>query len=164
MTTAEATDKKMNSIEKSIDVNVPLGTAYNQWTQFESFPKFMNSVDKIEQIDDTHTHWRTSIAGKKDEFDAEIVEQIPDKKIAWRSTDGETHAGVVSFEPISDKATRVTVQMDWKPEGVAEKIGAALQLDDVSVQQDLKNFKELIESNGFEEGAWRGEVTHGLKT
>ena len=160
-------DIMTNTIEKSIDVNVPISTAYNQWTQFESFPQFMGGIDKIEQKDDTHTHWDVSIGGVKREFDAEIVEQHPDQRIAWKSLDdkeGPNHAGAVSFVKVSDSSTRVVLQMDWEPEGVVEKIGSAIGVDERQVDKDLKKFKELIESNGFEQGAWRGEVEQPTTT
>jgi uncharacterized membrane protein len=148
----------MTTVEKSIDVNVPITTAYNQWTQFEQFPRFMGGVEKITQIDDTHLHWEVSIAGVDREFDAEITEQHPDERIAWRSTDGESHAGVVTFHRVEDAVTRINVQIDWKPKDLLEKVGSVLQIDDIQVGNDLKRFKELIESQGFETGAWRGDV------
>jgi uncharacterized membrane protein len=145
-------------ITESIDVNVPVRTAYNQWTQFETFPQFMGGVDSITQQDATHTHWKTSIGGVQREFDAEITEQHPDERVAWKSTDGTTHAGVVTFHRLSDDETRVTVQLDWQPEGLVEKAGAAVGLDDHRVKQDLNRFKEFIESHRVETGAWRGNV------
>ena len=148
----------MTTVEKSIDVNVPITTAYNQWTQFEEFPRFMGGVEKITQVDDTHLHWEVSIAGVDREFDAEITEQHPDERIAWRSTDGETHAGVVTFHRLEDAVTRINVQIDWKPKDLIEKVGALLQIDDVQIGNDLKRFKELIEKQGVEDGAWRGDV------
>ena len=148
----------MSTVEKSIEVNVPITIAYNQWTQFEEFPRFMGGVEKITQIDDTRTHWEVSIAGVDREFDAEITEQHPDERIAWRSTDGESHAGVVTFHRIADAVTRVNVQMDWKPKDLVEKVGSLLQIDDIQIGNDLKKFKELIESQGVEDGAWRGDV------
>jgi uncharacterized membrane protein len=148
----------MTTVEKSIDVNVPITTAYNQWTQFEEFPRFMGGVEKITQVDDTHLHWKVSIAGIDREFDAEITEQHPDERIAWRSTDGESHAGVVTFHRVEDMVTRINVQIDWKPKDLLEKVGSVLQVDDMQVGNDLKRFKELIESKGFESGAWRGDV------
>jgi uncharacterized membrane protein len=148
----------MTTVEKSIDVNVPITTAYNQWTQFEQFPRFMGGVDKITQIDDTHLHWEVSIAGVDREFDAEITEQHPDERIAWRSTDGESHAGVVTFHRVEDAVTRINVQIDWKPKDLLEKVGSLLQVDDIQIGGDLKRFKELIESQGVEDGAWRGDV------
>ncbi|MFD3446261.1 SRPBCC family protein [Microbacteriaceae bacterium 4G12] len=148
----------MSTVKSDIDVNVPISVAYNQWTQFESFPQFMGGIDSISQVDDTHTHWNVSIAGIKREFDAEITEQKPDERVAWKSIGGEQHAGVVTFHRIADDQTRVSVQLDWKPEGIVEKVGALLQVDDIQIDRDLHRFKELIESNGFETGAWRGTV------
>jgi uncharacterized membrane protein len=148
----------MTRIEKSIDVDVPITTAYNQWTQFETFPQFMSGVDSITQIDDEHLHWKVSVGGVDREFDAEITEQHPDERIAWKSTGGPEHAGVVSFYRVADDQTRVTLQLDWEPEGFVEKAGALLQVDDIQVGNDLKKFKELIESQGAETGAWRGDV------
>jgi uncharacterized membrane protein len=148
----------VSTVKSDIDVNVPISVAYNQWTQFESFPQFMGGIDSITQSDDTHTHWNVSIAGIKREFDAEITEQKPDERVAWKSIGGETHAGVVTFHRIADDQTRISVQLDWKPEGIVEKVGALLQVDDIQIDRDLHRFKELIESNGFETGAWRGTV------
>jgi uncharacterized membrane protein len=148
----------MTTVEKSIDVNVPITTAYNQWTQFEEFPRFMGGVEKITQVDDTHLHWEVSIAGVDREFDAEITEQHPDERIAWRSTDGESHAGVVTFHRLEDAVTRINVQIDWKPKDLLEKVGSLLQVDDMQIGNDLKRFKELIESQGVEDRAWRGDV------
>ncbi|MFC0682208.1 SRPBCC family protein [Lysobacter korlensis] len=148
----------MSTVEKSIDVNVPITIAYNQWTQFEQFPRFMGGVEKITQINDTLTHWEVSIAGIDREFDAEITEQHPDERIAWRSVDGESHAGVVTFHRVEDAVTRINVQIDWKPKDLLEKVGSVLQVDDIQIGNDLKNFKKLIESQGVEDGAWRGDV------
>jgi uncharacterized membrane protein len=149
----------MASVTESVDVGVPVSTAYNQWTQFETFPQFMGGVDEIRQLDDTHQHWRTSIGGVSREFDTEITEQHPDERVAWKSTDGTTHAGVVTFHRLSDTTTRVTVQLDWQPEGTVEKAGAAVGVDDRQVKGDLGRFKEFIESRGRESGAWRGDVS-----
>jgi uncharacterized membrane protein len=149
----------MTTVEKSIDVNVPITTAYNQWTQFEQFPRFMGGVEKITQLNDTQLHWEVSIAGIDREFDAEITEQHPDERIAWRSTDGESHAGVVTFHRIEDAVTRINVQIDWKPKDLIEKVGSLLQVDDIQIGNDLKRFKELIEKQGVEDGAWRGDVS-----
>lgn len=148
----------MSSTTESIDVNVPVSTAYNQWTQFEEFPQFMSSVHEIRQLDDTHLHWRADVAGKEEEWDVEITEQIPDKRIAWRSTGGVFNAGVVTFHKISDTRTRVTLQMDYMPQGADEMIGDAMGLVKMQVKSNLKKFKELIESRGAETGAWRGTV------
>ncbi|MEP7021285.1 MAG: SRPBCC family protein [Pseudonocardiales bacterium] len=148
----------MANVTESIDVEVPVSTAYNQWTQFESFPQFMGGVETITQVDDTHTHWVTSIGGVTREFDTTITEQHPDERVAWKSTDGTTHAGVVTFHRLGDAKTRVTTQIDWQPEGLVEKAGAAIGVDDRQVKSDLAKFKEFIESRGGETGAWRGDV------
>lgn len=148
----------MSSVSESIEVNVPVSTAYNQFTQFEDFPKFMDSVHEIKQLDDEHLHWRANVAGKETEWDAEITEQIPDKRIAWRSTSGATNAGVVTFHKISDSKTRVMLQMDYEPKTFGEQIGDALGAVKMEVKGNLKRFKEMIESQGSETGAWRGSV------
>ena len=150
----------MANIEQSIEVDVPVRTAYDQWTQFEEFPQFMEGVEEIKQLDDTHTHWRTKVAGKEKEFDAEITEQTPDQRIAWRSETGPEHAGVVTFHRLDENKTRIMLQMDYEPEGAAEKVGDALGLVTRRVKGDLGRFKALIESRGpgGESGAWRGEV------
>ena len=150
----------MANIEQSIDVHVPVRTAYDQWTQFEEFPQFMEGVESITQTDDTHTHWVTKVAGKQKEFDAEITEQTPDQRIAWTAQAGPEHAGVVTFHRLDEKRTRVMLQMDYEPEGVAEKVGDALGLVERRVTGDLGRFKALVEQRGpgGETGAWRGEV------
>jgi uncharacterized membrane protein len=148
----------MATVTQSVDVDVPVSTAYNQWTQFESFPKFMSGVEQITQLDPTHTHWKTKIDGAEREFDAEITEQHPDERVAWKSTDGTTHAGVVTFHRLGDAQTRVTAQIDWQPEGMVEKLGAAVGVDDRQVKADLQRFKKFIEQQGSETGAWRGDV------
>jgi uncharacterized membrane protein len=149
----------MSSITKSIDVNVPVRTAYDQWTQFESFPEFMDGVESVQQIDDTHLHWRATIDGKEAEWDAVITEQIPDERIAWKSTTGQPNAGVVTFHRLGGDETKVTLQMDWQPEGFTESVGSALGFDDRQVQGDLERFKQFVESRGAPTGAWRGEVS-----
>ena len=148
----------MSTVEESIDVSVPVSTAYNQWTQFEEFPRFMEGVTEIRQLSETMTHWKTKIAGVEREFDAEITEQHPDHRIAWRALEGTQHAGVVTFHRLDDNVTRIMVQMDTEPEGVVEKAGDALGVLKRQVKGDLERFKELIESRGGESGAWRGEV------
>src|SRR5919206_1529238 len=148
----------MASITKSIDVNVPVRTAYNQWTQFESFPHFMEGVEQVQQIDDTHLHWKTNINGKEAEYDAVITEQIPDERVAWKSTTGQPNAGVVTFHRLGEDSTRVTVQIDWQPQGITEQAGSLLGFDDRQVGQDLDNFKNFIENRGAPTGAWRGSV------
>jgi uncharacterized membrane protein len=154
----------MASVTESVDVDVPVSTAYNQWTQFESFPQFMGGVEEIRQTDETHQHWKTSVGGVEREFDTQITEQHPDERVAWRSTDGTTHAGVVTFHRLSDTSTRVTAQIDWQPEGLVEKAGAAVGVDDRRVKKDLTRFKEFIESRGHETGGWRGDVPRSAQS
>ncbi len=148
----------MSTVEKSIEVNVPVNTAYNQWTQFEDFPKFMEGITEVRQIDDTHLHWRAEIGGKEKEWDAEITEQIPDKRIAWRSTSGAANGGAVTFHKVADDTTRIMVQMDYDPEGVVENVGDAVGVFTRRVKGDLERFKDFIEARGQETGAWRGSV------
>lgn len=148
------------SVNESIELDVPVSTAYNQWTQFEQFPQFMASVQEVRQVDDTHLHWRAEVAGKIKEWDAEITEQLPDQRIAWRSTGGVRNSGVVTFHRISDRRTRLMLQMDYEPETTGEKIGDALGGVKLTAKGNLQRFKELIEQRGTETGAWRGTVTH----
>ncbi len=148
----------MSTVQKSIDVNTPIRTAYDQWTQFEDFPRFMKSVKSVKQTDETHLHWTAEVAGRDEEWDAEITEQKPDERVAWRSTEGAENAGVVTFHRIDDDTTRVTLQMDVEPQGVIESAGDALGVLDRRVQGDLERFKEFIEERGAPTGAWRGKV------
>ena len=149
----------MVQIIETIDVDVPAEVAYNQWTQFESFPHFLDEVESITQIDDTHNRWKVRIGGVERDFKAEITEQHPDERVAWTSSDGDTkHAGVVTFHKLTDTSTRVTVQIDWEPEGFLERAGALVGAGTHAVKKDLKNFKEFIEGRGSETGAWRGDV------
>ena len=149
----------MPQVIETVDVNVPVSTAYNQWTQFETFPKFLSYVESITQTDNTLTHWKVKIGGAEREFDARITEQHPDERVAWNSVGGdENHAGVVTFHKLTDTETRVTVQLDWEATGVLEKAGAILGVDDHVIKSDLKNFKEFIENAHHETGAWRGDV------
>jgi uncharacterized membrane protein len=147
-----------SSIVETIEVNVPVRTAYNQWTQFEDFPKFMGSVHEIKQLDDKRLHWKANIAGEEKEWDAEITEQIPDQRIAWRSTTGVPNAGVVTFHKISEDVTRIALQMDYQPEGPLEKIGDALGAVRLEARSNLQRFKELLEKRGKETGGWRGSI------
>jgi len=151
----------MASIEQSIEVDVPVSTAYNQWTQFEEFPQFMDGVQEVRQLDDTRLHWVAEVGSKTHEWDAEITEQLPDERVAWKSIDGKSNAGVVTFHRLADEKTKIMVQMDYDPEGMVESLGSAVGADDRRVKGDLERFKELIESRGFESGAWRGEVQQG---
>ena len=148
----------MSTIEQTIDVKVPLHTAYNQWTQFEEFPNFMEGVESVTQLDDRHLRWVAEVGGEKREWQAEIVDQEPDRRVAWRATDGKDNAGTVTFQPIDQTTTRVEVQMQWEPEGMKEKAGSMVGMDDRRVKGDLERFKELVESRGQETGAWRGDV------
>jgi len=148
----------MGQIEQSIDVEVPVRTAYNQWTQFEEFPKFMEGVEFVRQVDDRTLRWRAEIGGKTLEWDAEIVDQIPDKRIAWRSTSGSRNAGVVTFHRLSDSRTRIMLQLDYEPEGVVEQAGDLLGIVRMRTARDIERFKEFIEARGAESGAWRGKI------
>ena len=148
----------MATIEASVEVEVPVRTAYNQWTQFEEFPNFMEGVERVEQLDDTHLKWVAEIAGKKREWTAEITEQEPDMRIAWHSLEGATNAGVVTFHKLDDNRTKVMLQLEFEPEGAVETAGTAIGAVDMRVNGDLKRFKEFIESRGTETGAWRGTV------
>jgi uncharacterized membrane protein len=151
----------MASVVESIDVKVPVSTAYNQWTQFEEFPRFMEGVESVTQRDDTHLFWKAEVAGKTKEWDAEVTEQKPDERVAWRNISGAENAGVVTFHRIDDETTRVTLQMDVDPEGVVENVGTGLGFLDRRVKGDLERFKEYIEGRGTESGAWRGTVEAG---
>lgn len=148
----------MNTVSSDIDIDLPVTTVYNQWTQFEDFPAFMTGVEKVHQLTESTLHWRVNLGGVERDFDAEITEQIPDQRIAWKSVDGPQQAGVVTFHRLNDDQTRVRLQLDWEPEGFVENAGAALQIDDAFVATDLQAFKRLIESNGFETGAWRETI------
>lgn len=149
----------MSSIEESVEVEVPVRTAYNQWTQFQEFPQFMEGVESVTQIDDTTTRWVAEIGGKRREFEAKITEQTPDQRIAWATTEGAKHAGVVTFHHITDDRTKVMLQLDYEPEGLIENVGDFLGLVKRRATGDLARFKKLIEARGQESGGWRGEVT-----
>lgn len=152
----------MAHIEKSIEVEVPVRTAYNQWTQFEDFPKFMEGVKEVRQLDPKRLHWRAEIGGKEVEWTATITHQEPDRLIAWQSTSGEDNSGSVRFEPLGPTKTRATLRLDYTPEGALEKTGSALGVVSGRVEGDLKRFKKFIESRGVETGAWRGSI-HGTE-
>lgn len=154
----------MAEVTESIDVNVPVRAAYDQWTQFESFPEFMDGVKQVQQLDDTHLHWVVDIDGKTQEWDAVVTEQVPDRVVAWSSEGGQQNSGRVTFESLGADKTHVTVQLGWEPQGVVEKAGSALGFDDRQVKQDLENFKKFIEQRGAPTGAWRGEVQGGQTT
>lgn len=149
----------MGTVTESVDVNVDVTTAYNQWTQFESFPKFMSNVERIEQKDDTHLHWVVKVGPVTREFDATVTEQHPDERIAWASDDGPNHAGVVTFHRLDDQQCRVTAQMDIDPEGFVEQVGDKLGILSNRVKSDMQDFKSFIESRGgHETGAYRDDV------
>jgi carbon monoxide dehydrogenase subunit G len=148
-------------VEQSIQVRVPVRTAYDQWTQFEEFPRFMGGVQEIRQTGDDMTHWVVEIGGVKREFDARILEQVPDTKVAWAATTGATNAGAVYFTPVGPEETTVRLEMEYEPEGVVEKVGDALNVVERRAKADLEKFKEFIESRGSQTGGWRGEVDQG---
>jgi uncharacterized membrane protein len=150
------------SITQEIEVEVPVATAYNQWTQFEEFPRFMEGVDSVAQLDDTLLHWAATVAGKKAEWDAKILEQRPNERIVWESVDGKQTRGAVSFEPAGEGArTRIRLHMSYKPEGISEQAGSVIGLDRRRVRGDLERFRELIEGRRAASGAWRGEIRDG---
>jgi uncharacterized membrane protein len=148
----------MAKVEKSIDVEVPARMAYDQWTQFEEFPGFMEGVESVEQIDDTHLHWRAAIGGAVEEWEAEITEQIPDKRIAWHSVSGAANAGVVTFHRLADDRARIMLQLEYEPQTWSESLGDLLGFLSRRVEGDLERFKEFIESRRQPTGAWRGEI------
>ncbi len=154
----------METIEKSIEIDVPVAAAYNQWTQFEEFPYFMEGVLEVKQLDDKRLHWKAKIGGKEKEWDAEIFRQITDQEIAWRSTTGAPNAGEVRFDKAPGGKTRLTLVLGYEPEGLIEHVGDALGLLSRRVQGDLERFKDFIEKRGQESGGWRGEIREGNVT
>jgi uncharacterized membrane protein len=148
----------METIEKSIEVDAPVTAVYNQWTQFEEFPQFMTDVNEVRQLDDRHLHWVASIGGRTREWDAEIIEQVPDDRIAWRSTSGQPNSGVVHFRPIDRDHTTVVLRMNYEPQGAMESIGSALGFVSLRVETDLRRFKEFVQNHRSATGAWRGEI------
>ena len=150
----------MPGIEKNTEVDVPVRTAYNQWTQFEEFPRFMEGVKEVRQLDPKRLHWRAEIGGKEVEWTSEITQQLPDERITWRSTSGAYNAGAVSFEPLGPSRTRITLRIEYEPEGAVETTGSVLGIVSARVSGDLERFKEFIENRGVETGQWRGEI-HG---
>ncbi len=151
----------MPTVKKSIEVDVPVRIAYDQWTQFEVFPRFMEGIEAVHQLDDKRLHWRGKVAGKVEEWDAEITEQVPDRIIAWRSTSGARNEGIVRFVPLAENKTKIELEMRWEPQGVAERIGDVLGADDARIQGDLGRFKKFIEERRSPTGAWRGKITGG---
>ena len=151
----------MSFVEESVELDVPVSTAYNQWTQFEDFPRFMSSVQQVRQLDDTHLRWRATVAGKTKEWDSEITHQQPDRRIAWRSITGVPNSGEVTFERLSDSRTRVHLRMEYMPEDVVEEAGDAVGAVRMQARQNLARFKSMLEERGHETGAWRGAVSGG---
>jgi uncharacterized membrane protein len=148
----------VSTIEQSVEVDVPVRTAYNQWTQFEEFPRFMDGVEQVQQLTDTRLHWKAKIAGAEREWDAEITEQVLDQRIAWKTMAGAQNDGVVTFHRLGDMRTKVMLQLEFDPEGFVEKAGDALGVVRARTHGDLARFKDFIEARGTESGAWRGEV------
>jgi uncharacterized membrane protein len=151
----------MGKIEQSIEVNAPISTVYNQWTQFEEFPQFMDGIESVAQLDDSTLEWHANIAGNDETWTAKITSQEPDQRIRWESTSGARNNGEVSFERVDERTTRVTLSMDWEPMGIVQETGEKLGFDDRQVQDDLERFKKFIESRGTETGAWRGSIEQG---
>ncbi|MGH9178149.1 MAG: SRPBCC family protein [Acidimicrobiales bacterium] len=148
----------MGRVQRSITVDLPVQTVYNQWTQFEEFPEFMEQVESVTQLDDKRLHWVAEIGGRRREWDAEIVNQEPDRRVAWRAIDGKTNAGVVRFQPETGERTKVDVEVEYDTEGFTEKAADAMGIIEDRVEGDLERFKKFIESRGVETGAWRGRI------
>jgi uncharacterized membrane protein len=148
-------------IEQSVVVDVPVEQAYNQWTQFEEYPQFMEDVKQVEQLSDTRLHWVAEIGGERKEWYAAITRQVPDEVIAWESEGGAENNGTVVFTPINTQRTKIDLFIDVEPEGIKEKVGTALGIPDAAVRSDLEKFKQFIENRAVETGGWRGEVRHG---
>ena len=148
----------MSMTQQSIEIDLPVRTVYNQWTQFEDFPHFMEGVERVTQLDERRLHWVAEIAGTREEWDAEIVDQEPDRRLSWRSISGTTNDGIVAFQPLGPNCTRVTLGVDVEPQGLNEKAGDKLGFVSKQVEEDLKRFRDFIESRGIETGAWRGRV------
>jgi uncharacterized membrane protein len=146
------------AIERSIEIDVPVRTAYNQWTQFEEFPLFMEGVQEVRQLDDKRLHWRANVGGKEKEWEAEITEQIPDNRVAWRSRSGTANAGVVTFHRLGDQKCRIMLQLEYEPEGTMENVGDLMGVVSARIASDLQRFKKFIEERGQETGAWRGVI------
>ncbi|MFF1386156.1 SRPBCC family protein [Arthrobacter sp. NPDC058288] len=151
-------------VEKRILVNVPASTAYNQWTQFEEFPHFMGGVKSVTQLSDDRLQWVAEIAGVRRQWEAKILEQVPDRKVAWAATEGATNAGAVTFEDVGGGQTSVQLSLEYEPHGIVETIGDKLHVVDRQVEGDLKRFKDFIEDEGYASGAWRGTVNEGATT
>jgi uncharacterized membrane protein len=151
----------MAEVKESVEVNVPVSTAYNQWTQFEEFPNFMENVESVTQLDDTHLRWIADVGGRRQEWKAEITQQVPDEIIAWRSVEGQENAGSVRFESLGADRTKIEVTLTWEPEGIVEAAADRIGISERALNVDLERFKDRIEGRGVETGAWRGEVVEG---
>jgi uncharacterized membrane protein len=149
----------MGNVEKTIEVDVPVTTAYNQWTQFEEFPRFMEGVQEVRQQDDSRLYWKAEVGGRNKEWYARIIEQVPDQRIAWQSEQGARNGGQVTFEPLDGSRTRIRLNMEYEPDDFSESVGDVLGFVSRRVQGDLDRFKEFIETRGQETGAWRGSIT-----
>jgi uncharacterized membrane protein len=151
-----------STVEKSVEINVPIGAVYNQWTQFETFPQFMEGVEEVRQIDDKHLHWKAKVGAQTKEWDAEIVEQTPERRISWRSTQGAHNEGVVDFLPMDGGRTKLTAIITYEPDNLMESAGDVLGFMSRRVQGDLVRFRDFIEQLGGDAtGAWRGEIHEG---
>jgi uncharacterized membrane protein len=150
-------------VDKKIEVDVPVRTAYNQWTQFEEFPRFMEGVEEVEQLDDERLHWAAEVGGERKEWYARITRQVPDEVLAWEGEGGPVAGGTVIFKPINENRTEIELHVDYDPEGFKEQVGSAVGVVDRQVAGDLKRFKDFIETRGVETGQWRGEIIHGAK-
>jgi uncharacterized membrane protein len=148
-------------VDEKIEVKVPISTAYNQWTQFEEFPRFMQGIEQVEQLDNTRLHWTAEVGGERKDWYARITRQVPDEVVSWESEGGVVNSGTVVFHPIAAEKTEIQVHMEYEPESAKEKAGGALGVPDRKVESDLKRFKDFIEERGSETGAWRGEIKHG---
>jgi uncharacterized membrane protein len=153
----------LSAIEQSRELDVPVRTAYDQWTQFEEFPQFMDGVQEVRQLDDTRLHWVADVGGRRQEWDAKIVDQVPDERISWQAVDGKRNAGEVRFEPLGPNRSKVHVRMEYEPEGLMETVGGALGVPQRRVKGDLDRFRDLIEERRQPTGAWRGEVHGGTE-
>ena len=155
--------RDMERVQKTVEVDAPLRAVYNQWTQFEEFPRFMEGVEEVKQLDDTRLHWVAKVGGKRAEWDAKIISQEPDRRISWESDDGKQTRGTVTFEELGATRTRIRLAMSYVPEGVLEQAGSAIGLDTRRIRGDLQRFKDQVEEQGAESGAWRGEIEGGRK-
>ena len=161
MDQSQSSSTRSSFVEDTIEVDVPVRTAYNQFTQFEEFPRFMQGVEEVRQLDDTHLQWRARVAGKEESWQSEITFQVPDRRIAWRSTSGPENSGVATFESLGENRTRVTLRMSYRPPGLLEKVGDALGAVKLELSSNLRNFKQFIEGRRTETGSWRGTVSGG---